>query len=169
MELSWFLPGSSTHTRATHRARGPAPGSIVVALVAILLLGASRTAFASPPDEDGGAFFEQYIRPLLVNRCYECHSKQARKLRGGLDLEHKDGWRKGGDRGPAIEPGNPDASLLIQAVRYEDEELRMPPRGKLPDREIALLTRWMAMGASDPRQGEMRRPRVSALGRTTFH
>jgi hypothetical protein len=131
--------------------------------VVSLLSGASGRAFASPPGEDGGAFFERHIRPLLVDRCYECHSKQAQKLRGGLDLEHRDGWRKGGDRGPSIEPGNPDASLLIQAVRYEDEDLQMPPKGKLSDGEIALLTRWVAMGAPDPRHGEARPPAAARI------
>src|SRR5262245_9020956 len=150
MELASVWRSSSAHTRAIPRARGPAPVRIVAALVVILLSGASGVVQASPPGEDGEAFFERHIRPLLVDRCYECHSKRARKLRGGLDLGHRDGWRKGGDRGPAIEPGNPDASLLIQAVRYEDEDLQMPPKGKLSGREVALLTRWVAMGAPDP-------------------
>ena len=80
--------------------------------------------------------------------------RRAKKLKGGLSLEHKDGWEKGGDRGPAIEPGKPESSLLIQAVRYKDEDLKMPPKGKLSEREIALLTEWVAMGAPDPRNRE---------------
>ena len=67
--------------------------------------------------------------------------------RGGLRLDLKDGWVKGGDLGPSIEPGKPDTSLLIQAVRYDDEDLKMPPKGKLSEREVALLTEWVAMGA----------------------
>ena len=88
---------------------------------------------------------------MLVERCDECHSEQSKKIKGGLRLDHKDGWQKGGDRGPAIEPGKPQSSLLIQAVRYEDEDLKMPPKGKLTEREIALLTQWVSMGAPDPR------------------
>ena len=86
--------------------------------------------FAAPPGEDGSKFFERSIRPLLVERCYECHSTQAKKTRGGLNLDSRDGWVKGGDRGPAIEPGKPDESLLIQAVRYEDEDLQDAPQGQ---------------------------------------
>ncbi len=107
---------------------------------------------AAPTDPKATEFFERNIRPLLIRRCDECHSKQSEKIRGGLSLDSRDGWRKGGDRGPAIEPGKPDESLLIQAVRYKDEDLQMPPKGKLPDREIALLTHWVAMGAPDPRE-----------------
>ncbi len=140
----------------TTSAWGHVPGRIVTLLGGLLLLGASATVSASPPGEDGSAFFERNIRPVLVERCYECHSKQARKLRGGLSLEHRAGWRKGGDHGPAIEPGKPEESLLIQAIRYQDEDLHMPPKGKLSEREIALLTQWVAMGAPDPRIGDAR-------------
>src|SRR5262249_31009485 len=85
-------------------------------------------------------------------------SKQAKKLRGGLSLDSKDGWVKGGDLGPSIEPGKPETSLLIQALRYDDEDLKMPPKGKLTEREVALLTEWVAMGAPDPRTGEAPSP-----------
>lgn len=99
-------------------------------------------------------FFENKIRPLLVTECYKCHSQQAPKLKGGLSLESRDGWLKGGDTGPAIVPGKPDASLLIKAVRYTDEDLQMPPKGKkLSDEQIADLENWVKMGAPDPRTG----------------
>jgi len=98
-------------------------------------------------------FFEKQVRPLLVKRCYECHSSE--KTRGGLSLESRSGWQRGGESGPAIVPGQPDESLLMRAVRYQD--LEMPPRdkgGPLPDQEIAVLARWIAMGAPDPRIAE---------------
>ena len=99
-------------------------------------------------------FFENKIRPLLADQCYKCHSSQAPKLKGGLSLENREGWVKGGDTGPAIVPGNPDASLLIKAVRYTDEDLQMPPKGhKLSDDQIADLVNWVKMGAPDPRTG----------------
>jgi hypothetical protein len=110
---------------------------------------------AKPPDTNdriGIAFFEQHIRPLLKEHCYSCHSRQAKNLRGGLLLDSKEGRSKGGDRGPAIVPNRPDKSLLIRAVRYQDD-LKMPPKGKLSDKQIDLLVRWVRMGAPAPDRG----------------
>src|SRR4051812_1129385 len=154
--------GGLTRGRRARRARGLAPGGAVIALVTILAVGAPGAESADPKGQDGNTFFERDVRPILVERCYSCHSGQAKKTKGGLNLDLKDGWVKGGDRGPAVEPGKPDESLLIQAVRYEDEDLRMPPKGKLAGREIAVLTRWVAMGAPDPRTGA---PRPTARAR----
>ncbi len=98
------------------------------------------------------AFFESKIRPILVEHCFDCHS--GSKTKGGLSLDSKNGWQKGGDSGPALLPGNPDKSLLIEAVRYHDEDSAMPPKkngGKLPDAKIALLEQWVRNGAPDPR------------------
>src|SRR2546425_4460384 len=107
--------------------------------VALRML-AAPLFFASPAaaaDEAGVHFFERKIRPVLVEHCYSCHSETAKKLRGGLRLDSRDGLRKGGDSGPALVPGYPDRSLLIKAVRYTDEHLHMPPKGKLPDTLLA--------------------------------
>src|SRR5207247_1527829 len=114
---------------------------------ALIVAGNARAA-----DAAGVAFFEQNVRPLLVARCYECHSREAKKLRGALYLDSQAGWQKGGDSGPAIVPGDPDKSLLVKAVRYADD-LQMPPKGKLSAKEIDLLTQWVKMGAPDPRTG----------------
>lgn len=97
-------------------------------------------------------FFEKKVRPLLVERCYECHSPD-KKVKAGLRLDTREGWVKGGDTGPAIVPGEPDKSLLISAVRYKDRDLQMPEKRKLPDEEIAILEQWVKMGAPDPRTG----------------
>src|SRR5262249_34451661 len=100
-------------------------------------------------------FFEKKIRPVLTEHCYKCHSaeaEKAKKLKGGLRLDTRDGLRKGGDSGPAIVPGNADGSLLLKALRY-DGDLKMPPTKKLPDALIADIERWVAMGAPDPRTG----------------
>ena len=99
-------------------------------------------------------FFEQKIRPLLSEHCYECHSAQAKKVKGGLLLDTRKGWESGGDSGqPAIVPGKPDESLIIQAVRHEDKDTAMPPKKpKLPDSLIADLVQWVKMGAPDPRE-----------------
>jgi hypothetical protein len=94
--------------------------------------------------------FEKRIRPLLVEKCYGCHSPD-KKIKGGLRLDHKDGWAKGGDSGPAIIPGKPDESLLIKAVSYKDRDLKMPPKQKLSDQEITALQEWITQGAPDPR------------------
>jgi hypothetical protein len=105
-----------------------------------------------PPERDAIRFFEQKIRPVLVDRCYSCHSAEASKVKGGLVLDTREGLLKGGDEGPALKPGDPDASLLIKAVRYKDE-LKMPPKGKLTDAQIADLEAWVKRGAPDPRTG----------------
>src|ERR1700761_8020732 len=84
--------------------------------------------------EEGVDFFEKKVRPVLVESCYECHGEKKQK--GGLRLGTKAGWEKGGDSGPAIVPGNPDKSLILQAVKYQDHDLQMPPEksgGKMPD------------------------------------
>jgi hypothetical protein len=106
--------------------------------------------FAGAAD-DGIDFFEKKIRPILVEHCYQCHAKDAKKQRGGLLLDSRAGIRKGGDTGPAVVPGKPAESLLLKAVRHVDPELKMPPKGKLPDAVIADLEKWIALGAPDPR------------------
>lgn len=99
-------------------------------------------------------FFEKQVRPILVKRCYECHSTDADEVRGGLQLDSRNGWAVGGDSGPAIIPEKPDESLLIAAIRYADENTAMPPQGKLPAAEIEILTKWIEQGAPDPRIGK---------------
>ena len=97
-------------------------------------------------------FFEKQVRPLLIRRCFECHG--GAKAGGGLSLASAKGWRAGGESGPVIVPGQPEQSLLIDAINYRLRE--MPPAdkgGKLPPEEIAILTQWVAMGAPDPRDG----------------
>jgi hypothetical protein len=105
-----------------------------------------NAAELSPCEEQ---FFEKQVRPLLIKHCYQCHSSEAKIIKGGLRLDSRGGWMKGGDTGPAIVPGAPDKSLLIEAIRYQS--LEMPPKGKLPDAEIVVLEKWVRMGAPDPR------------------
>jgi cytochrome c553 len=95
-------------------------------------------------------FFESKIRPVLVKNCYMCHSRQAKSAQGGFVLDSKDGLLRGGATGPAVVPGKPAESLLMQVVHYEGK-LKMPPMGKLPDEAIADLSKWIEMGAPDPR------------------
>ncbi len=102
------------------------------------------------------AFFEKNIRPVLANKCYDCHSAKSEKVKGGLLLDTRDGIRRGGDTGPAVVPGKPDKSLLIAAIRYTDKDTQMPPQksgGKLPEDVIVYFEQWIRMGAPDPRDG----------------
>ncbi len=99
---------------------------------------------------DGGMlFFENRVRPLLAENCWKCHGPAKHKA--GLRLDSIDAILAGGDQGPAIVPGDPEASLLLRGVRYADELFQMPPTGKLPDESIATLEEWVRRGAPGPR------------------
>lgn len=154
--LEWSLakfPPSATEAQSEIALAGKrrlATKAVKAALVAILSFANARAAEIAPQDL---AFFESKIRPLLVEHCYDCHSGE--KTKGGLALDTRAGWQKGGDSGAALVPGKPDDSLLIKAVRYEDEDFAMPPKkkgGKLSAADIAVLTEWVRMGAPDPRE-----------------
>jgi hypothetical protein len=116
-----------------------------------LLAVAVSLAGAEEPAPDDAEFFEKKIRPVLVEHCYKCHSAQAEKLQGKLLLDSRESVRKGGESGPVVVPGDPDASLLVQALRFES--LEMPPSGKLAAAVIADFERWIKHGAVDPRDG----------------
>src|SRR5688500_11970354 len=92
-------------------------------------------------------FFEKSVRPVLVEKCLSCH---AEKAKGGLRLDTRDAVLKGGERGPSVVPGKPKEGLLLKALRHTDEDLKMPPSGKLPDREIAALEKWIERGEPWP-------------------
>jgi len=102
--------------------------------------------------DDGPAameFFEKDVRPLLVKQCYECHS--AGDVDGGLNLDSKAGVSSGGDSGVAVVAGAPEQSLLIEAVRYKNQDLQMPPKGRMSDEAIAILEKWVRLGVPDSR------------------
>jgi len=113
---------------------------------------------AAPPraDDDGLAFFETHVRPLLAAHCYECHAAVDGNTSGDLALDTRAGWQRGGQSGPAIVPGDPDASLLMKVVRRDDPDWAMPPDSPLPAEAVKTLERWIRMGAPDPRDGEPR-------------
>ena len=107
------------------------------------------------PIAEGVGFFEKNIRPVLVAKCYQCHAADAKEIKGGLVLDTREGIRRGGASGPAVVPGDLEASLLIQAIHYETD-IAMPPKkagGKLPDAVIKDFEKWVQMGAPDPRDG----------------
>ncbi|MEE2989904.1 MAG: PSD1 and planctomycete cytochrome C domain-containing protein [Planctomycetota bacterium] len=89
------------------------------------------------------------MRPLLAKRCYSCHSAKTEKLKGGLRLDSRSLLLKGGDTGPAAVPGKPGESLLVDAINY-GEVYQMPPKSRLPEKEVAVLTRWVAEGLAWP-------------------
>jgi hypothetical protein len=121
-------------------------GAIALAAIVPSIAGAQDAL--SPQQLE---FFEDKIRPVLVENCYKCHGGDTEKIRGGLVLMSKAGVLEGGDSGAAIVAGKPEESLLIQALRYTDPNSGMPPDGKLPDSVIADFVTWVANGAADPR------------------
>src|SRR5262249_43482789 len=142
--------------------------------VILAAIGTSRPApAADAPAADttsGVSFFESKIRPVLVRHCYKCHSAEAGKSKGNLLLHSREKIRAGGDRGPAVVPGDPDASVLLTAVSHTDPDLTMPPNAdRLAESVIADITTWIRTGAADPREtratGESRPPLDVEAGR----
>lgn len=118
-----------------------------VIVVSAILCGHSLAAPTSQQIE----FFESRIRPILAQECYECHST-ATKQKGGLVLDSRPGWQAGGDSGDAIKPSDPQNSLLIQTIKHEHEDLKMPKNGaQLDAKVIADFEQWIREGAPDPR------------------
>ena len=126
-----------------------------------LLTWIAATVVVSAQETDQTAereFFERQVRPILARHCLSCHGGDT-KIKGGLRLDSRAGWKTGGDSGPAIVAGDLDASLLVKAVRYGKDSYQMPPDGKLPDAAIRALETWVQNGAFDPREGEVVAPR----------
>ena len=117
-------------------------------LAFLFCAGASAQTGAVPPEAQ--EFFEREIRPLLARNCYQCHSARAATVFGELRLDSAAALQQGGRSGPVLVPGDPEASRLIQAVRYDSGPISMPPAGKLRDREIANLAEWVRLGAPWP-------------------
>src|SRR5580698_9092618 len=109
--------------------------------LAVGILHAQADLTASPD------YFELKIRPILATNCYSCHTDSAL---GGLRLDSREAMLKGGSRGPSLVPGDPDKSVLIQAVRQTDPKLKMPMGGKLKDTQIEDLVAWVKAGAVWP-------------------
>lgn len=127
-------------------------------LLWLSLLVSQASAAPSPAQIE---FFEAKIRPLLAQECYECHST-ATKQKGGLVLDSRPGWQAGGDSGPAIKPGDPAGSLLIQTLKHEHEDIKMPKNGaKFDDKEIADFEQWVREDAPDPRDEPPSKEQVS--------
>ena len=119
---------------------GAGAGALTLQIVAAAFQGA-------PQASQSADFFEAKVRPVLAANCYDCH---ADGQMGGLRLDSREALLKGGRSGPAVVPGDPDKSLLIQAIRQTSETLKMPKGGRLPPDEIAALTDWVRAGAVWP-------------------
>ena len=123
------------------------PNLLAISLTLLTTVGTA--AQSTVPIND--AFFESRIRPVLSSRCYACHASTLAAPKGELVLDTKAGVLKGGKQGPAVVPGKPADSKLLEALSYANQHLQMPPSGKLADPIIADFERWIAGGAPDPR------------------
>src|ERR1051326_8653197 len=98
------------------------------------MAGSQKVALAADqPSVADIEFFSKKIKPVLEERCYECHSSKAKKVKGKLKMDTKEDFLKGGEDGKIVEPGNPEKSMIIKAISWEDEDTKMPPKKKLSD------------------------------------
>jgi hypothetical protein len=120
------------------------------ALLFFLSCHTAGVSFAADEDATRSTlkFFENEVRPILVKRCYDCHSKTKQK--GGLRVDNIGYLKTGGDTGPALVPGQPEKSAMVEAIHYGNADFQMPPKKKLPDPEIAVLEKWIKLGAPWP-------------------
>ncbi len=144
-----LAPSNGQQPMVSFRVLRSAWVALGVAIVAWNPLLTAAQDNSAPPDAAATEFFEKSVRPLLVKHCYECHA--AGEANGGLTLDSRDGVLRGGDSGPAVVPGNPEKSLLIEAVRYQNPDVQMPPQNRLAAADVAVLERWVSIGAPDPR------------------
>ena len=114
----------------------------------------------SRADGSDTEFFEKKIRPVLVESCYECHSSRAKVLKGELRLDSAEAVRAGGETGPVVAPGSPEKSRLIDAIRYQNADLQMPPKERLAASKIDDLTEWVKRGARGRRQAPASQRRI---------
>ena len=129
----------------------------ILSLLAFQALFSSSLVAGEKPNRAGVDFFEKKIRPVLLEHCYKCHSQDAQKagkLKAELLLDSRAGLRKGGESGPVLITAKPADSLLLKVLRHEGD-VRMPSKGKLPESVLRDFETWLAMGAPDPREGEI--------------
>ena len=131
----------------------PLPAPIQLSLACLLLFPLTAGRAGEPESSFPRQqidFFERSVRPLLIQHCYECHAQKSKPLRGHFRVDDRGHLLAGGDRGSAIIPGDPEESLLWRAVEYGDEDLQMPPSGKLSDREREVIKEWIRLGLPMP-------------------
>jgi len=140
------VPGTCL-ARAWHRVRSVRAGWLLLAAAPLVVQLVAEAQQAPPAAAASSEFFEAKVRPVLAANCYDCHTEESL---GGLRLDSREGMLKGGKSGPAIVPGDPDKSLMIQAVRQTLEKLKMPKGGRLKPDEVDALTDWVRAGAVWP-------------------
>ena len=150
------MKGKIKHPRAVAGHGGPSRGNrdYCLAFLALTFVLSSFASAAEVLTPEQLAFFESKVRPILAENCYGCHSADAQgkgKLKAGLFADSREGLTSGGETGPALVPGKPMESLLVKVLNHEIKGAEMPPKGKLPTGVIADLTKWIEMGAPDPR------------------
>ncbi len=113
----------------------------------LLLLALLAPAAQAAETADAREFFEARVRPVLAKNCFACHTSSRM---GGFEMKSREAFLKGGNSGPAVVPGEPEKSLLIQAIEQTHPRLKMPPGGKLKEEEIRDLAAWVKTGAVWP-------------------
>jgi len=152
----WRGSGCGPKTfRMTPCAASRVSGRLAILMLAIFV--AVRFAQADePPAEDSAAkgleLFDKQIKPVLVEQCYECHSKKGESIEGGLELDSPSGMVRGGDTGPMLVAHEAKKSRLLRMLRHEDDVPAMPPEHKLSDEVIAAFEKWIRLGAPDSRE-----------------
>ena len=107
----------------------------------------------APAADDAAEQFQKSVRPLFERKCFECHSAKADELKGNLKLESLDEILKGGETGPAVIPGDTENSFLLRAIRYQEDDYQMPPAGRMDDKDIALVEKWVrSLRSNDKRR-----------------
>ena len=132
--------------RLVGRPRMAASGVVAVA-IGFVWVNPAPADEPKPPSAEASAFFEASVRPVLADQCFKCHGPT--KQSGGLRLDSRASILEGGDAGPAVVPGDPDKSPLVLAARHQGE-LKMPPKGKMPEPAVDSLAAWVKMGAPWP-------------------
>ena len=156
IERDAVMKGNLKHHQATPGSGTPSTRKRdhSFAFLALAFVFSPFASAAEGPTPEQLAFFESKIRPVLVENCYGCHSAEAQgkgKLKAGLFADSREGLTTGGETGPALVPGKPMESLLVKVLNHEVKGAEMPPKGKLSPGVIADLTKWIEMGAPDPR------------------
>jgi hypothetical protein len=151
---------STLHQPNPTRSRGFLRFALLGAVAFLATVPAATRASVQTAENE--VFFETKIRPLLEERCLECHGEKKQK--GALRLDSQDGWQKGGENGAALVPGDPESSRIIRAVRRKDEDLAMPPKHPLSAADVAALEEWVLLGAPDPRTAKPSNTALKAPG-----
>ena len=128
---------------------------LILALSMASLAGGELAAADHKPTPEQSSFFKKEVKPIIEKNCYRCHGGE-KKLKGHFRITSREGLLKGGDQGPAFNQQEPPKSLLLEMISYKDEDHEMPPKKKLPQAQIDILTKWLQMGLPYPPEDEIR-------------